>query len=219
MLIRSRRIGLDYDVTPQAIFWRPIRYFSTYVRQDEDGLDTFSAASFEIGNQIQFDLRTYRGHPQFTVSVYMASDFKSRSIASALRAIIKELSVPKAAVAWQRGQAFAYGQLQRPEADRLREPEARILALKIAARRQNRTATTEFIKKEIAKIYPLSAIDLQLSNSRRREQLWKQIVGNVISHRATPNGPFRRGLAVRTDDGLTVTQEGIDYLNSIGFAV
>ena len=218
-MIRSRRNALDFDVVPQAIVWRPIRYFSTYVRADEDGLDEYNVASFDVGNQFQFDLRTYRGHPQSTVSVYLSAVLKVRAISLALRTIIKELNVPTRAVAWQRGQPFQFGHLERRPEDRLREPEARMLALKIAARRQNRTATTEYIKKQIPKIYELSEADKAMSLTRKREQKWQQIVGNVISHRHTPAGPFQRGFAVRAPDGLTVTDAGIDYLNSIGFAV
>ena len=218
-MIRFRRISLDVDVLPHAIFWRPVRYFATYIRTDEDGLDAYSVASFDLGNELQFDLRTYQGHPQSTVSLYLASDYPERRLQTAIRAVVQGLVVPINAIAWRRGQDFQYGELPRSTADRLREPEARLLALKIAARRQDRTATTEYIKKEIPKVYPLSEADMQPSQTRGREHLWQQIVGNVISHKSSPTGLFRRGLAVLTDDGLTVTDDGMAYLNSIGFSV
>ena len=61
----------DYDIVPQAIFWRPLRYFTTAIRHGEDNLDAFDAASFIIGNWPRFDLRTYEGHPAFTVTLYL----------------------------------------------------------------------------------------------------------------------------------------------------
>jgi hypothetical protein len=44
---------LDYDVTPLAIFWRALKYFTVPIRDGEDGLDQFQAASFTIGNDIR----------------------------------------------------------------------------------------------------------------------------------------------------------------------
>jgi hypothetical protein len=107
----------------------------------------------------------------------------------------------------------------RQDLDRLREPEARILALKIAARCPDRRATTEYIKQQIPTYYPLSELDIQQSPSRKKEARWQQIVGNVVSHQKTLSGLFANGYAVRTADGLSVTGAGIDYLNSIGFLV
>ena len=208
----------DYDVTPQAIFWRTLRYFTTFIREDEDGLDEFQAASFTIGNDIRFDLRTYAGHPEFTVTLYLPNDVNDKEeISRVIRIVIKEMVIPKNAVAWQRGEPFTYGDLKRPRGDRLREPEARVLALKIAAQRPNRTASTQFIKKEVPKYTQLSEVDCRRSPSRGNEAMWQQIVGNVISHQETPAGPFKKGYATRTANGLSVTEKGMDYLTSMGF--
>lgn len=207
-----------YDVTPQAIFWRALKYFTLAIRKGEDGLDEFQAASFTFGNDIRFDLRTYAGHPEFTVTLYLPSDVKDKEeISRAIKIVIKEMIIPKNAVAWQRGEPFTYGDLKRPQGDRLREPEARVLALKIAAQRPNRTASTQFIKKEVPKYTELSDVDLHRSPSRSNEALWQQIVGNVVSHQETPAGPFEKGYATRTPNGLSVTEKGIIYLNKIGF--
>ena len=216
--IKVSKYEPDYDVTPQAIFWRILKYFTVSVRIDEDNLDEFEAASFTSGNDIRFDLRTYAGHPKFTVTLYLPSYVKDEEeISRAIRTVIKEMVIPKSAVAWQRGEPFTYGDLRRQRGDRLREPEARILALKIAAQRPNRTASTQFIKREVPKYTELSELDLRRSTTRGNEAMWQQIVGNVISHQETPAGPFKKGYAVRTADGLSVTDKGIAYLNSMGF--
>lgn len=208
----------DYDVIPQAIFWRPLRYFTMIIREGEDGLDKFKAASFTIGNDISFDLRTYSGHPEFTVTLYLPEGVDDQDdISRVIKIVIRDMFVPKRAVAWQRGQLFEYGDLKRPKGDRLSEPEARILALKIAAQCPNRTASTHFIKSEIPKYTEFCEADRRRSPSRPREHVWQQIVGNVVSHYETPTGPFAKGYATRTRNGLSVTDEGVDYLNSIGF--
>jgi hypothetical protein len=216
--IQLVRYEPEYDVTPQAIFWRALKYFTTLIRQGEDGLDEFQAASFIIGNNIRFDLRTYAGHPEFTVTLYLPNDVKDKDeIARVIKIVIKEMVIPKNAVAWQRGEPFTYGELKRSPSDRLREPEARILALKIAAQRPNRTASTQFIKREVPKYTELSEVDRRRSPSRNNEALWQQIVGNVISHQDTPAGPFKKGYATRTSNGLSVTDKGMAYLKSMGF--
>jgi len=91
------------------------------------------------------------------------------------------------------------------------------LALKIAAQQPNRTASTQFIKREVPRYTELSEIDRRLSPSRDNEALWQQIVGNVISHRETPAGPFKKGYATWAPNSLSVTEKGMAYLNNMGF--
>jgi hypothetical protein len=79
--------------------------------------------------------------------------------------------------------------------------------------------TTEYIKQQFPNYYPLSEFDRRPSPSRKNEERWQQIVGNVVSHQKTMSGIFANGFAIRTEDGFVVTQTGIDYLNSIGFSV
>ena len=137
----------------------------------------------------------------------------------AVELVITATAVPKYAVAWQRGWDFKFGTLSRQGIDHLREPEARTLALKIAAQSPGHTATTEYIKQQVPRYYPLSEIDRHPSPSRKREEKWQQIVGNVVSHHQTPSSIFAKGYATRTKDGLSATKSGLDYLNSIGFTV
>jgi hypothetical protein len=219
-MLRLANHGLEADVVPQAIFWRPLIYFATMIRQDQDGLDVYQGASFSIDNRLNFDLRHYRGHPSFTVSLYFAFTLRAeREIDAAVDMVVETMAVPERAVAWKRGWDFEFGSLNRQDSDRLREAEARILTLKIAARQPRRRASTEFIKQSIPNYYPLSEMDLQFSPSRKNERKWQQIVGNVISHKTSLRGIFAMGYAERTNDGIEVTKNGINYLNSIGFSV
>jgi hypothetical protein len=219
-MIRPSIYPPEYDVIPQEIFWRPLSYFATSLRDHEDGLDIFRAASFVMDNEVSFDLRHYRGHPDHTATVYLSIHIEHLDdISNIIDFIVLKMAVPTHAIAWRRGWDFEFGTLQRREDDRLREPEARILALKIAAQRPDHTATTEYIKQQIPRYIPLSKADLLPSPSRRREARWQQIVGNVISHQETLAGPFEQGYAIHTEDGLSVTKHGLAYLNNMGFAV
>jgi hypothetical protein len=218
-MLRLANHGLETDVIPQAIFWRPLVYFTTAIREDEDNLDIYTGASFSIDNQLSFDLRHYRAHPVQTVTLYFAFSLqRDDEVLAAVDTVVQIMAIPKLAVAWQRGWDFEFGSLHRREADRLREPEARNLALKIAAQQPRRRASTEFIKQQVPNYYPLSEIDLQYSSSRKNERKWQQIVGNVVSHHKSHRSIFTMGHAERIDDGIEVTRGGLDYLNSIGFS-
>jgi hypothetical protein len=101
--------------------------------------------------------------------------------------------------------------------DRLREPEARILALRIAAAQPNHEATTTYIKQHIADYIEFTPLDLRPSSTRTNEQRWQQITGNVVSHQNTRTSIFNKGYADRTDDGIRVTNIGLDYLAKLDF--
>ncbi len=219
MAVRILRYEPDYDVVPHAIIWRPLRYFTNNIRKGEDDLDQYQGASFAIGNDIRFDLRSYRRHPGLTVTLYLPdeADESDAKINEILDIVFKAMSVPPTAVAWRRGQAFEYGKLERPKEDRLLEPEARILVLKIAVQQPGRSAPTEFLKKEVPKYTELSVKDHERSRSRSREELWQQIVGNVISHRSVREGPIAKGYAIKTANGIAVTTKGVTYLDNMGF--
>jgi hypothetical protein len=222
MTVRVLTYEPDYDVVPQAIIWRPLRYFTLTIRDGQDGLDKFKAASFAIGNEIRFDLRVYRGHPspEFTVSLYLPSEVTDeKRISEVIDIIIEEMVIPMTAIAWRRGQPFEYGKLERPARDRLGEREARLLVLKIAAEQSDLTASVKLLQDEVPKHYQLSSGDQVRSETRSSEQLWHQIIRNVTSsHQKGGRGLFALGLAEKTPGGIKVTDRGMDYLNSIGFS-
>lgn len=214
-MITACSYGHEFEAVPHAIFWRPLAYFTMSFRKDVDDLDEFEGASFLIGNEVCFDLRKYAGHPKFTASVYLPMQIETQGeIDGIIDSIIRQFALPKSAVSWRRGWDFNPGSVTRDPKDRLRESEAKILFLKIAALQPRCTVTTSFAKKEVGRFYPLSAADRKPSSTRRKEQLWQQIVGNVIVHKS----PFTQGLAERAKDGLRLTNKGLDYLKSIGFA-
>lgn len=99
---------------------------------------------------------------------------------------------------------------------KLREPEARLLALRIAATFPNHEATTTQIKELLPDYRELTPADLIPSQKRDGECMWQQIVGNVISHKTSSTSLFSQGLAVRTQDGIRVTDKGVTLLKTKG---
>jgi len=219
-MIRLRRLASDLTPSPSAIFWRPIEYFADHIESGEDSLDAFQSASFEIGNQLIFDLRHYRAHPNFTVTFYLDAAIEDEAlIQDAIWSAVEGFGLPRQAIAWRRGDDFTAGNLTRTSEDRLREKEARILVLKVAAQSKNRSATMEEIRREIPKLFPLTERDRVASPSRRNEQLWQQIVRNVVSHQNSAKSLFKLGFAVKHESGVKITTKGISYLKSIGFSM
>lgn len=211
----------DIDVVPQAIIWRPLRYFTLIIREGHDDLDWYQGASFRIGNDVVFDLRVYRGHihADVTVTLYLPADVRNESrISEIVDRVIEEMAIPLTAVAWRRGQKFHFGKLERSSKDRLLEREARVLILKIAASQPDRSATIRKLREEIPKHFDLSAADKEQSASRPSEERWHIVVRNAISsHTTGMKTIFAQGWAQKIPNGLRVTHSGMDYLNSIGF--
>jgi hypothetical protein len=102
---------------------------------------------------------------------------------------------------------------------KLREPEARILALRIAVTFPNFQAETAQIKEAVPKYRQLGPADLLPSKTRKNECMWQQIVGNVVSHDRTSVSIFRQGYADRLASikSIRVTPKGIDYLKKLGW--
>jgi hypothetical protein len=221
MAVRQVFYEPEYDVVPQAIFWRALKCFTMLIREGADGLGLFEAASFEIGNDIKFDLRSYSGHPKFTVTLYLPGDIvEEGQISEIIKIVIDEMIIARSALTWQRGQDFEYGKLERVPTDRLREEEARILVLKIAATQPDFVASVDFIKKEVPTYIELSPDDKKRSETRKNELLWQQIVRNVTSsHQTGKRGLFGQGFAEKIPRGIKLTERGIAYLKSLGFSV
>ena len=101
---------------------------------------------------------------------------------------------------------------------KLREPEARILALRIAATFPNCQASMAQIKKEVPDYRDLSEADLMPSRTRPNECMWQQIIGNVVCHQEVRTSIFNRGWAVRIEsrNSIRVTEKGLAHLKGLG---
>jgi len=106
------------------------------------------------------------------------------------------------------------------DSDRLREAEARMLALRIAAGGPKHEASVEEIKRRLPELHKLTDIDLAASKSRPREKNWELIVGNAVGSHNLPRiktSLVARGLAERTAEGIRATDAGVDFLKQAGF--
>ena len=218
IMVKKRKQSLGPLVSPQAIMWRPIKYFSEEILDDEDELDQFRFVGYTVDNT-PFDIRSYLGHPPETVTLYFPSDINQDDvIQEQIETAIRILEIPESAVAWKRGQPIEYGDLKRRTTDRLREQEARLLVLKIVSTFPDNEASTRSIKNLVPDFYALSGDDLKPSLTRTRETVWRQIVGNVKVHYKSRKSIFSLGFAELIPDGIKLTDKGVDYLKSIGFS-
>jgi hypothetical protein len=222
MTVTVLKFEPDIDVVPQAIIWRSLRYCTLVIREGQDDLDTYRGASFAIGNDITFDLRVYQGHihADVTVTLYLPENVRDeKRVSEIVSRVIEEMAIPVTAIAWRRGQKFQFGKLERSPKDRLLEPEARVLVLKIAASQPKRSATIGKLREEIPKYFDLSLADKERSPSRKNEAVWQIVVRNTMSsHTTGARTIFAQGWAKKIPGGLKVTRRGMDYLNSIGFS-
>jgi len=101
--------------------------------------------------------------------------------------------------------------------DRLREWEARILILRIAASYPNNEATNSQIKEAVPSLVKLTLIDLEPSSTRSDECKWQQVIDNVIFTRRGMANIFDKGYAICLDDGIRVTEEGLAFLKMWGY--
>jgi hypothetical protein len=100
--------------------------------------------------------------------------------------------------------------------NRTPEGEMRIGALQVARSKSGGYATTTEIKSEIHNFVNLTPEDYQMSQKRPGEEMYLQIVGNVVSHKASNYSLFNRGYAILQPDGLTITPAGLARLVALG---
>lgn len=216
-VIRRTRSIEEIDMVPQAIFGRPIQYFTLDYDKNNDDLDVFEYAAFSMDNECHFCLRHYNGHPKKTVTLYLEDAFdREPELRSVVRGIVTGFQMPPIAIHWQRGDPIQLGSIN-PIRGRLHESEARILTLKIALTHPDGYASTSYIKEQTPHFVPLTEEDLSPSPTRQGENKWQQVVGNVISHQKHRTSIFARDLATRARGGIQITDHGREYLADMGF--
>ncbi len=225
MTVHTLKYEPEIDVVPQAIIWRSLRYCTLVIREGQDDLDKYEGASFAISNDITFDLRVYPGHihADLTVTLYLPEDVRDeKRVSEIVSRVIEEMAIPVSAIAWRRGQKFQFGKLERSPQDRLREREARVLILKIAASQPKRSATISTLREEKFRgILIFTAAEQSAVAPAKERGTFRQISCpqfNVIPHDRHRMTIFARGWAKKIPGGLKVTRRGMDYLSSIGFS-
>ena len=103
---------LELDLVPQAIFARPIFFFSWRYREGLDDLDFFSEMTFSLNNELQFCLRQYHNQPGRMVTLYLQQAVREVPQVRGLSdQIAQEFHLPDTAVRWRRGDPLEFGKL------------------------------------------------------------------------------------------------------------
>lgn len=92
-----------------------------------------------------------------------------------------------------------------------RTSEARIgeAVLRILAMSPNGEATISNLRRRIPHFLNLTDLDRQLSETRTGEEVWEQLVRNLVSHYETKGNIIREGWAVQCNRGrLRITVKG-----------
>jgi hypothetical protein len=101
---------------------------------------------------------------------------------------------------------------------KLTESDMTLPVLRLLAQAPNGAMPMAQIKDELEGVLVLSPEDLAPSTSRPPEPTWRQIVGNITSHRPLEGNMIHEGLAeyLSKSDGLRITQTGRAHLESAG---
>lgn len=102
--------------------------------------------------------------------------------------------------------------------DRTTEAEIAIAALRIAADQRNGFASTTVLKDRMPDYIQLTPGDLQMSDTRVNEEMYRQIVGNIVSHHDSPGNIINEGYPTYHDGGITITDLGRKHILSKGYS-
>lgn len=100
-----------------------------------------------------------------------------------------------------------------PKANRSSEHDIAYAAMKYLATIPSKSAKTSEIKQQVPHFIALTAEDHEVSETRPNEELWQQVVGNIVSHRNdSPDNFINRGLIAYNDGVWSLTDAGEIYL-------
>ncbi len=97
--------------------------------------------------------------------------------------------------------------------NRSSEHDIAFAALKYLNTLPDKTAPTSDVKLNIPDFIDLTPEDREISETRPNEELWQQVVGNIVSHRKdSPENFINQGLINYDGKNWTLTESGIAYL-------
>ena len=96
---------------------------------------------------------------------------------------------------------------------RSNEHDIAFAAMKYLKTCPSKSASTSNVKKHVPNYISLTEDDRAQSPTRDNEQLWQQVVGNIVSHRNdSPDNFINRGLIDYDSGTWTLTSAGEAYL-------
>lgn len=97
--------------------------------------------------------------------------------------------------------------------NRSSEHDIAYAAMKYLDTLPHKTAKTSDIKNHIPEFINLTPDDREVSETRPNEELWQQVVGNIVSHRQdSPENFINRGLISYDGENWMLTDAGATYL-------
>jgi hypothetical protein len=106
--------------------------------------------------------------------------------------------------------------MMRSKPNRSSEHDIAIAVMRYLATLPSRRATTSSLKRHVPAFIKLTRSDKQFSDTRPNEQLWHQVVGNIVSHRSdSPENFINRGLLAYDRGWLTLTSAGSAHLDKL----
>ena len=80
----------------------------------------------------------------------------------------------------------------------------------------SKSADTSAIKKHVPNFIKLADADKEPSETRNNEQVWQQVVGNIVSHRNdSPENYINRGLLEYDGQQIKLTPSGEKHLDKL----
>ena len=98
---------------------------------------------------------------------------------------------------------------------RTTEREMAIAVMRFLASQPHGEATQEEIRCAIPAYIDLTEGDMEDSPTRPGERLWEQIIRNINSHKNNSTNFIFLGYLQPVTDGFRITQEGLDFLESL----
>jgi IS5 family transposase len=103
--------------------------------------------------------------------------------------------------------------------NRTSEPEISVAVLRICADSLDGTASIRQLKKLIPDYINLTPEDHAPSTTRKGEELWEQIVRNIVSHgnKKAAGNILTEGYAEHSPGKITITKSGRTHLKNMGY--
>ena len=125
----------------------------------------------------------------------------------------RKLAAALNAPVWALEDEEAKGEHMPGKFGRSSEHDIAFAVLKYLATLPTGEAKTADVKKHVSNFIDLTIGDRQPSDTRPKEELWQQVVGNIVSHRYdSPENFVNRGLLAYAGGRLAITTSGHDYL-------
>lgn len=101
--------------------------------------------------------------------------------------------------------------------NRTSEQEIAVAVLRICASSPGGTASMKRLKKLVPDHINLTDADRAESQTRPGEELWEQIVRNIVSHKNVEGNIIAEGFADHSPGKLTITAAGRAHLRRMGY--